>query len=172
MKNIAFIDGQNLHLGTKCDEVPWSIDYKKLRAYLKEKYHADEAYYFPGFLKEQNQGLYTNLQKAGFIVIFKNHSEMHASEKKGNADTLMVFHMLKTLHEEYAVFEKILLVTGDGDFFETVEYLIEKNKFLKVLHPAQKNASSLYRGLGSEYYDSLSKNDTRKKIELQKEKGS
>ena len=84
-KNIAFIDGQNLHLGTNNDD--WSVDYEKFRIYLKDKYKITEAYYFPGFVKDQNQSLYTNLQKFGFIVIFKEHNEMHASKKKGNADT-------------------------------------------------------------------------------------
>ena len=35
-KNIAFIDGQNLHLGTRIEG--WSIDHQKLRVYLADKY--------------------------------------------------------------------------------------------------------------------------------------
>ena len=171
-KNIAFIDGQNLHFGTASDSDNWSIDYRKFRTYLKDKYKIVEAYYFPGFLKDQYQNLYTNLQKAGFIVIFKEHSELHASKKKGNADTLMVFHIMKRLIEKGSEIDKILLVTGDGDFFELARYLTEKNMFLKALHPTKKNASSLYKKLGSEYYDFLNKDDIRKKIEMQKEKGS
>ena len=44
--NIAFIDGQNLHLGTKASG--WSIDHMKFRIYLKEKYKVAEAIYFMG----------------------------------------------------------------------------------------------------------------------------
>ena len=67
--NIAFIDGQNLHLGTT--ESKWKIDHYKFRIYLKDKYHVSEAYYFLGYIKEEQQDLYNNLQKAGFIVLFK-----------------------------------------------------------------------------------------------------
>ena len=76
-------------------------------------------------------------------------------KKKGNADTLMVFTIMRDLLERGDTFEKILLVTGDGDFYDLVKYLIEKERFEKVLHPAKKNASSLYKSLGSEYYDFL-----------------
>lgn len=55
-RNIAFIDGQNLHLGTK--ECGWAIDHAKFRTYLHDKYHIDEAYYFLGFVSEGYQDLY------------------------------------------------------------------------------------------------------------------
>ena len=41
--NKAFIDGQNLFLGTQQADQPWKIDYKKLRIYLKDKYQVTEA---------------------------------------------------------------------------------------------------------------------------------
>lgn len=43
-KNIAFIDGQNLHLGVSSEN--WSIDLKKFRIFLKDKFQIEEAYYF------------------------------------------------------------------------------------------------------------------------------
>jgi hypothetical protein len=46
-KNLAFIDGQNLHLGTK--ESGWKVDFVKFRIYLKDKYKVEEAYYFMGY---------------------------------------------------------------------------------------------------------------------------
>jgi hypothetical protein len=42
--NIAFIDSQNLHLGTNSEN--WKIDFKKFRIYLKSKYKVEEAYFF------------------------------------------------------------------------------------------------------------------------------
>ena len=49
MKNITFIDGQNLHLGIK--EEGWNIDLKKLRIYLKDKYSVVEAIILLDILK-------------------------------------------------------------------------------------------------------------------------
>ena len=42
--NIAFVDGQNLHLGVTAEG--WKIDFKKFRVYLQEKYQVDEVYFF------------------------------------------------------------------------------------------------------------------------------
>ena len=44
--NQAFIDGQNLYLGTTNSRTPWHIDLKKFRTYLREKYKVGIAYYF------------------------------------------------------------------------------------------------------------------------------
>ena len=47
MKTSSFIDASNLFYGGK-KSLGWSIDYKKLLAYLKEKYDVGIAYYFGG----------------------------------------------------------------------------------------------------------------------------
>jgi len=147
--NLAFIDGQNLYLGTKEDD--WKVDHNKFRIYLKDKYHVTEAYYFLGYVTEEQQDLYNNLQKAGFIVLFKEHNENLKAQKKGNVDTDIVFEIMKNLVENN--FSKIILVSGDGDYKKLVDYLIKKNKFKKIIFPNRKFASSLYKKLGSELYD-------------------
>ncbi len=167
MKNLTFIDGQNLHLGTTQDN--WKINYTKLRIYLKEKYLVSEAYYFIGYVSEDQQDLYNNLQKAGFIVLFKEHNKELLAKKKGNVDTDIVFEIMKSLIENPDL-DKIILVSGDGDYKKLVDYLIRKNKFKKMLFPNKKFASSLYKKLGSEYFDYLE--NIKVHIEYKKEKGS
>ena len=67
--------------------------------------------------------------------------------------------------------EKIVLISGDGDYKKLVEYLIKKNKFKKILFPNKKFASSLYKELGSEFYDYIE--NIRSYINLNRnEKGS
>lgn len=148
--NLAFIDGQNLHLGTT--ENNWKVDHFKLRIYLKDKYHITEAYYFLGYTTEERQDLYNNLQKAGFIILFKEHNENLKAHKKGNVDTDIVFEIMKNLIDNKN-FSKIVLISGDGDYKKLVDYLIKKGKFYKILFPNKKFASSLYKKLGSEFYD-------------------
>ena len=46
--NLAFIDGQNLRYGTRKVADPWTVDLRKFRVYLKEKYLVERAYYFIG----------------------------------------------------------------------------------------------------------------------------
>lgn len=160
--NLAFIDGQNLYLGTKQDG--WNINLSKLKIYLKDKYNIKEAYYFIGYLQEENNELYKEIQKAGFIITFKEHNEYAITKKKGNVDTDIVFEMMKNLIENND-FNKIVLVSGDGDYKKVVDYLISKERFEKILFPNRKFASSLYKKITIKYYDYLDNKDIKKKIE-------
>ena len=166
-KNFAFIDGQNLYFGVR--ENGFTIDFKKFRKYLEDQYGVEEAYYFLGFIKGEENALYTNLQKVGFVLIFREHSELLAGKKKGNVDTDIVFEVMKSLIEEEDL-GKILLVSGDGDYYKLVRYLIEKDRFLSILFPAGKYASSLYNKLDNKM--KLSLNRIRSKIEYKNEKGA
>jgi len=164
MKNIAFIDGQNLHKGIT--EQGWMIDHKKFRTYLKDTYNVDFAYYHFGYLNEDLNSLYTSLQKAGFIIVFREHSPTMKSVKKGNVDTDIVFEMMKTYIDEREEFGKIILVAGDGDYFKAVQYLISKDAFERILFPNGNKASSLYNSLSND--SKLSLNRVRNKLEYKK----
>jgi len=155
----AFIDGQNLH-----QWLSWAIDYKKCRTYLKDKYGITKAYYFLWF-REQENTLYEKLQEAWFILVFNLKWEHLKSNKKGNVDTNIVFTIMKKLIEWEM--SKALLISGDGDYKMIVEYLIEKQKFLKVLCPNLTYASSLYRNahnMDPQYFWYLDQADIKKKI--------
>ena len=52
---------------------------------------------FLGYLNEENDELYQKIQKAGFIVLFKEHHNLAKSKKKGNVDTDIVFKIIKNL---------------------------------------------------------------------------
>lgn len=79
--NLAYIDGQNLVFGTAHATEPWSVDFKRLRVYLRDKYHVGEAYYYIGAYDARHQGLYNNLQRDGYIVVFREHIESSVSKK-------------------------------------------------------------------------------------------
>ncbi len=152
MKNIAFIDGQNLYMGTIKND--WKIDHIKFRIYLKDKYNVENAYYFMGYFSGCEEKLYSKLQSAGFILVFKNHKSPIISLKKGNVDVDIVFNIMKDLLENKN-FNKIILVSGDGDYKNLVDYLIEKSRFEKILFPNKKFASSLYKNFRTKYFDYL-----------------
>ena len=50
LKNIAFIDGQNL-----TQSLEWNIDYKKFKIFLKDKYKISEIYYFLWYKNDQSK---------------------------------------------------------------------------------------------------------------------
>ena len=39
-KNLAFVDGQNLYMGTMKGVPSWKVDLTKFRSYLSEKYNS------------------------------------------------------------------------------------------------------------------------------------
>ena len=56
--NYAFLDGQNLYMGTaKRDAYPWKIDLARFRVYLTQKYGVLKAFYFLGYLDESQNDL-------------------------------------------------------------------------------------------------------------------
>jgi uncharacterized LabA/DUF88 family protein len=163
--NVAYIDGQNLHLGTR--EKGWSVDHARLRTYLRDKYKVGEAYYFLGYINEGVQDLYDNLQKAGFILSFREHSAALKGKKKGNVDCDIVFNVMRKLVDNEP-FDKVYIVSGDGDYKKMVDFLIRKEKFGKMLFPNSEFASSLYKKMGSQHFSNLGDIDVRKKIEYRR----
>lgn len=163
--NQAFIDGQNLEFSTTNAHEAWKVDLKKFRVYLEQKYSVERAYYFIGFQQDENSKLYQDIQEAGYILIFRKHNEKMSSIKKGNVDTDIVFTIMKKIADREK-FDKVVLVSGDGDYFKMVDYLIEKNRFEKLLAPNSTNMSSLYKLFDRKYYTSLNDLGVRKKIEL------
>ncbi len=134
--NYAFIDSQNLNLGIR--EQGWKIDFARFRKYLQENYAVVRAFLFIGFVPE-NQRLYTALQADGYILVFKPTLILPGGRVKGNVDAEMVLHAMI----EYENYDKAVIVTGDGDFAGLVDYLMKKDKLLRLLIPDRKNYSSL-----------------------------
>jgi uncharacterized LabA/DUF88 family protein len=172
MSNIAFIDGQNLYMGTTKSEPTWEIDLARFRVYLKEKYSITEAYYFLGCIQEGDiyTRLYNRIQLAGFVLQFRQHTSAMVGAKKGNVDTDIVFSIMRRLYKKND-FDSIFLISGDGDYKGVVDFLIEEKKFGKILFPNKRYASSLYKKLGAPYFAYLSAQDTKEKIQAN-EKGS
>ena len=140
LNNYAFIDSQNLNLGVKSQG--WDLNFAKFRRFLKDKYHVEKAYLFIGFVPG-NQMLYAELQKAGYICIFKPTLEIKEDNKikvKGNVDAELVLHTMI----EYPNYEKAIIVSGDGDFHCLIEYLVGQGKLRKIIVP-NTHFSSLLR---------------------------
>jgi len=134
--NYAFIDSQNLNLSIK--SLGWGLDFKRFRVYLKEKYAVTNAYLFIGYI-EGNSELYKSLQEAGFICIFKPTLFYKDGKTKGNCDAELVLQAMI----EYKNYDKAVIVTGDGDFYCLVKYLIENNKLNSILIPNRHKFSAL-----------------------------
>ena len=136
--NYAFIDSQNLNLGVKSQG--WNLDFKRFRVY-HDKYKVKKAFLFIGYVVG-NQTLYTYLQEAGYICIFKPTMEIKENNEikiKGNVDAELVLHAMI----QYSNYDKAVIISGDGDFYCLVEYLVENKKLLKMIVPNRKYSSLL-----------------------------
>ena len=151
----AFIDSQNLNLGTQ--RMGWKMDWRKFRQFLKDKYGVTHAYMFIGYMAE-NEQLYEYMHNLGFLVVLKptldvkvapevepetkeaaKGSEEQKHQVKGNIDADLVLYAMK----EYPNYQKAIIVSGDGDFFALAEYLKEKNKLLNIMTPNWQYSSLL-----------------------------
>jgi len=136
--NYAFIDSQNLNLSIR--ELGWRLDFRRFRVYLEEKYGVTKSFLFIGFVSGNND-LYIALQEAGFICIFKPTLIYKDGTTKGNCDAELVLHAMI----EYPNYDKAVIVTGDGDFYCLVKYLLEKGKLKNVLIPNRLKFSALLK---------------------------
>lgn len=136
--NYAFIDSQNVYLSIKSQG--WDIDWTRFRIYLKEHYKIEKAFLFIGYI-EGNNKIYTKLQEAGFICIWKPVLKYRDGTIKGNVDAELVLHTMIEIQN----FDKAVIVTGDGDFYCLIQYLLENNKLKIVLVPSHDKYSALLK---------------------------
>jgi uncharacterized LabA/DUF88 family protein len=136
--NFAFIDGQNLNLGIK--SLGWKLDYIRFRKYLLEKYSITTAYYFVGYVAG-NQPLYSELQKAGYVLVFKPTIPDGDGKIKGNIDADLVLQAMI----DFPNYDKAIIASSDGDFYSLVKHLYKNKKLRFVMSPYVKTCSSLLK---------------------------
>jgi uncharacterized LabA/DUF88 family protein len=134
-----YIDGNNLYRAAK--KLGFSIDYKKFRGWLNQKYSPVNVYLFIGLLPTQIT-FYEYLRECGFILIFKQTISVNGVVK-GNCDAELV---LKTVSDFYTkAFTSCILVTGDGDFGCLVEFLRNNMVIDCIVSPDKNRCSILLR---------------------------
>ena len=109
------------------------------------------------------EDLYEAVQEAGYILIFREHNQSMIGKKKGNVDTDIVFTIMSKIADRED-FGQVVLVSGDGDYFKMVRYLINNNRFRKLLSPNRHSTSSLYRVYTPKYVDFLDNGGLKGKI--------
>lgn len=141
--NFAYIDGANLDKALR--DLGWKLSYRRFRVWLKEKYGITRAYIFLG-LVPKHKDLYTNLQESGFTLVFKEISYDEDGKVKGNCDADLVLKATIDYFEKK--FDKVVLVSSDGDYASLVKFLKEKNAFHTIISPGNK-CSFLLRKLNT-----------------------
>lgn len=170
-KAYAFIDSQNLNLGTQ--RMGWKLDWRKFRQYLADEHGVTHAYMFIGYMSE-NEALYEYMYELGFLIVLKptvdiSHNYDGAEkgpkteeQKTDDKDAAQAKKDSPAKDQEkptikgnvdaelvlYAMkelpnYDKAIIVSGDGDFFSLAEYLEEQNKLAHILTPNWQYSSLL-----------------------------
>jgi hypothetical protein len=116
--NFAYVDGANLYKGIR--SLGWSLDYKKFRVWLSEKYSIRAAYLFIGLIPK-NKELYKYLQECGFTLVFKEVIYDGSGKPKGNCDADLVLQVTRDAYENK--FHQAVIVASDGDYAGLVKFL-------------------------------------------------
>lgn len=145
----AFIDSQNLNLGTSKDikrnnhliYKGWKLDYKKFKKYLEDKFRVQKIFLFIGYIP-QNETLYKHLKSMGYKLVYKPTVKDNQGKPKGNVDAELVLYATAI---EYQHYDKAVIVSGDGDFYCLHDYLKKSKKLYKIIIPNRKSESSLLK---------------------------
>lgn len=145
----AFIDSQNLNLGTSKDihkkdkkiYSGWKLDFKRFRKYLQNKFRVQKAFLFIGYIKK-NEKLYKSLKSFGYEIVFKPTVKDSKGNPKGNIDAELVLYAAAI---EFQNYDKAVIVSGDGDFYCLHNFLEEHNKLKNIIIPNRHSESSLLK---------------------------
>jgi uncharacterized LabA/DUF88 family protein len=136
--NVAYIDGANLHHGTK--QLAWDFNYGRFRVWLREKYDVTQAYLFLGRMPRYKD-LYTKLQEFGYTLVFKEVIFDGEGKAKGNCDADIVVSAMQDAYENK--FDGAILVSSDGDYAPLVKFLMSNNKIMTVVSPYETKKCSI-----------------------------
>ena len=139
MNNYAFIDGNNFH--KRVADMGWELNDELFVEYLKRKYHVKVAYYFMGYIKE-NEPLYDYLKSSGYTLKFKQ-AVLANGTYKGNCDVNMTLSAIT----ESTKYDQAIIITNDGDYASLVEHLNDLGKLECVIACSRLNFSYLLRKL-------------------------
>ena len=140
MKNfpqiIVYIDGANLYNGVL--SLGKNLDYYKFYRWLKEKYKITKAIIFIG-KTTQNSEIYKYLEKSGFSLIYKKTYKTKVDKIKGNCDAELILKSIEDAYEKNL--QKVILISGDGDFSCLIDFWKRKNILCEILAPRKKYCS-------------------------------
>ena len=139
IKTGVFIDGANLYYSQK--QNGWKIELKKLKGLL-QKEAAIKVFNYYQAVPSKNDPAYKPTQK--YITNLKESAKLRTKPlkyiksgnrviKKGDVDVEIVLDVVRNLTR----LDLIILVSGDSDFVELKNYILENNK--KVIFIGFKN---------------------------------
>lgn len=96
---------------------------------------------------------YLKLQKFGYMLYLKPvktyYRENGSTERKANCDVDMAFHLMKEKDD----FDRVVILSGDGDFLPVLKYLKELGKEVFILARGRRTAREIRQFAGGSFRD-------------------
>ena len=96
---------------------------------------------------------YKELDSFGYKLFLKPvklyEQEDGSTKRKANADVDMTFHLMK----EKDNFDRVVVLSGDGDFLPVLKYLKENSKEVTILGRGPRTAKEIRQFAGSSFRD-------------------
>lgn len=152
-RTYAFIDASNIIYGTR-DE-GWKVDFRKLIKYLKERYKCKKIYYFAGRDEDNKKQLrfYEKLEKFGYDLVLKKvkiyRQDGGGIVRKANCDVDLTFYAMRDIDK----FDRVIFLSGDGDFEILLKHFIKLRKEVLVLANARRTAREIKKLTGIQFND-------------------
>lgn len=139
IKTFAFIDATNLIYGASREG--WKMDFEKLLHYLKTRFGASRVFYYAGLDSENKKQLrfYEKLQEFGYHLRLVPVKIFRDGTKKADVDSRMTFEMMRYLPS----YERVVVMTGDGDFYWVLEYVLKMKGKLWIMSFPHRTAREL-----------------------------
>lgn len=151
--------------GVEIHEFPYdyqkneTVPLKKLEEYLrrlpsedKEK-KLDEAQLVLISRHLQRLKFYIRLEKFGYKLFLKPvklyNQEDGSTKRKANCDVDMAFHLMK----ERGNFDRVIVLSGDGDFLPVLKHLRAEKKEVILLGRGNRTAKEIKQFAGDEFKD-------------------
>src|SRR3989338_4707842 len=140
----AFVDAANI-IYRDSDNEPWKIDLKKLITYLKERFEAERILYYGGVDNSNavQLRLYERLKEWGYELrlnpikrFINDRGEWYL---KADVDARLAFEAMR-YKEKY---DRAVFLTGDGDFYWLLKYLLQEKDKIWVVSSPGKTAKEL-----------------------------
>lgn len=172
-KTYVFVDVANLIYGAKRTG-RWKIDYRKLLKYLKSRYKASRVFFYAG-VKSLKKNKFNRLKRLGYVLrlkelrvykrrplerkvecprchrIFKKKI-YRRPEQKANCDVDLTFDATRYTSNYY----RMILISGDGDFYPLIDFLIKNGREVKVIGETRSTAISIKKLVGPQFIDLIS----------------
>jgi len=101
----------------------------------------------------QRVRFYQHLNSFGYTLYLKPvklyDQEDGTTKRKANCDVDMAFHLMK----EKDNFDRVVVLSGDGDFLPVLKYLKDKGKEVIVLGRGERTAKEIKQFAGSSFKD-------------------